>query len=105
MDEPSGEMCAIQGQKDTPLTKGEFNEFVARVRYYHLRPLRDDVKEIKHMLVEQARVIDTHIDNDREFFAKLAGARWAIYVMAGCLAFLLPLIWQLIKALNLANVL
>ena len=103
-DEP-GEMCAITGTSDAPLTKGEFNAFITRVRFYHLRPLRDDVKEIKHMMVEQDRVMQAHIDRDEKFFNQIIGAKYALYAICGCMAFLVPLIWQLIKALNLANVL
>ena len=105
MEEPSGEMCAIPGDDKAALTRGEFNTFITRVRYYHLRPLRDDVKEIKHMLVEQDRTMQAHIDRDEKFFNQIIGAKYALYAIGGCMAFLIPLIWQLIKALNLANVL
>ena len=105
MPNDEGDLCGIPGTSDSPLTKGEFNKLITQVRYYHLRPLREDFKELKHMIVEQDRTMEAHIKTDKEFFDKLTGVKWALYAIFGCMAFLVPLIWQLIKALNLANVL
>ena len=105
MEEPSWELCAIPGQSDSPLTKGEFNKLVAQVRYYHLRPLKVSIEELKHMIVEQDRIMTAHIESDKEFFAQLKGAKWAIYGIFACLAVLIPTGYSLVKALLLSGVL
>ena len=99
------EMCAIPGAADAPLTRGEFNRLVSQVRYYHLRPLRDEIKDLKHMLIEQDRVMTGHIETDKAFFNQLKGAKWALYLIVAILAPIVPTIYYLIKALNTAGVL
>ena len=105
MMEEGGELCAVQGDDNEPIKKGEFNRLISQVRYYHLRPIRDDLKELKHMIMEQDRTMQAHIDTDAQFFNQLKGARWALYLIVGILAPVAPTLYYLIKALNTAGVL
>ena len=105
MTEEGGELCAVQGDDNEPIKKREFNRLISQVRYYHLRPIRDDIKDLKHMLVEQDRVMVAHIATDEKFFNQLKGAKWALYAMVAVLAPVVPLLYYLIKALNTAGIL
>lgn len=105
MNEESSEFCGIHGEEDAPVTKGEFNRLSAQIRYYHLRPLRTDIGELKHMLSEQDRVMQAHIETDKLFFAKLAGAKWALWAIVVMLAAIIPPIFYFMRALVVAKVL
>ena len=104
-EEPSDELCGIDGLNTETITQAEFNTFVRRVRYYHMRPLKKDMSDIKEMLVEQNRTMRSHIESDRDFFNKLLGAKWALYAIIAILAPIVPLLYYLIKALTTAGVL
>lgn len=98
-------LCSIPGDDSDALTKGEFNRFSTQVRYYHLRPMRAELIDLKHMLAEQDRVMQTHIDAYEKFFNQMNGAKWALYFLAAVLAPLVPVLYYLINKLSSAGML
>lgn len=70
-----------------------------------MRPLRDDIKDLKHMLSEQDRVMVGHIASDKEFYDKLAGAKWMLWLIAALVAPVVPLTYYTLRALFISGVL
>ena len=105
MDSDSAELCGIQGDDDDVLRKGEFNRLVTQVKFYHYRPQQKALKDLSEMLAHHHKVLTEHIESDREFFAKLSGAKWALYAIVAMLAPVAPILYYLVKALNTAGVL
>ena len=105
MESESGELCGVPGGEDETITKGEFNRLASTIKYYHFRPMKAQMGVIEQMLKQQNSVMSEHIESDREFFATLRGAKWALYAIAACLAPTVPIIYYLVKALTEAGVL
>lgn len=107
MDAPdtSTELCGIAGHDDETISKGEFNRFVRIVNYYHGRPIKADLRALKELVEASNKVFQDHMEADRIFFAKMAGAKWVIYLIAAMLAPVVPLLYYLIKALSTAGIL
>jgi len=105
VDADSAELCGIAGRDDEPVTKHEFNRLVTQVKFYHYRPQQQALKDLKEMLTKHHQVLHEHIEADREFFAKLSGAKWALYVIIAMLAPVVPILYYLIKSLSMAGVL
>lgn len=101
----SAELCGIPGEDGETVTKEEFNRFVRVVNYYHGRPIKHDVKELKALVEQTNEMMMEHIKTDALWFAKLSGARWALYLIAAILAPVIPLLYYLIKALTTSGVL
>ena len=105
MEADSAELCGIPGEDREPITKEEFNRLVTQVKFYHYRPQQKALKDLGEMLVQHHKVLQEHIESDREFFAKLSGAKWALYAIIAMLAPVAPVLYYLVKALNTAGVL
>jgi len=105
MEAESAELCGIPGNDDETLTKGEFNRLVTQVKFYHYRPQQKALKDLSDMLDRHHKVLTAHIEDDREFYAKLTGARWALYAIVGMLAPVIPILFYLIRELSKAGVL
>ena len=105
MDSESAELCGIPGEPEHPVTKDELNRLVTQVKFYHYRPQQKALKELAAMLERHHIALTTHIESDAIFFAKLSGAKWALYAIVAMLAPVVPLLYYLIKALTTAGVL
>lgn len=103
--EETDALCSIPGDDSDALTKGEFNRFSTQVRYYHLRPMRVELTDLKHMLTEQDRVMQAHIEAYEKFFNQMSGAKWALYALIAVLAPVAPTLYYLVKSLTAAGVL
>lgn len=105
MEAESAELCGLPGEDSELLRKGEFNRLVTQVKFYHYRPMHKQLGELQEMLVKHHELLQGHIEQDRMFFAKLSGAKWAIWGIAGAMAAIVPLLYQMIKALQIVGVL
>lgn len=101
----SSELCGVSGADEDFIRKGEFNRLAAAIRYYHFKPLKEDVKEIKESIALLNETVREHIESDKAFFNQLLGAKWAIYAIFGILAFCTPVVYALAKALFITKVL
>lgn len=101
----SSELCGIAGEDEETVTKGEFNRFVRVVNYYHGRPIKTELRELKDVVAKTNEIMQKHVESDELFFAKLAGAKWALYAIAAVLAPIVPMLYYLIRALTSAGVL
>lgn len=102
--EISSDLCGLDGPEHESPTRAEFNKFVRVVNYYHGRPIKHDLRQLKDMTEAGIRTLNEHIEQDKLFYAKLSGAKWVIYAIAAMLAFLVPLLFQLINALKALNI-
>ncbi len=82
MEGESGELCGVPGGEDEPITKGEFNRLVSQVKWYHLRPIKLSLERQEASLEASNKIMQAHIESDRDFFQKLSGAKWALYAIA-----------------------
>lgn len=104
MESESAELCGISGDGHLPVTKEEFNRLMAQVRYYHLRPLKQEISELKILIQATNEMMQSHVASDAAFFAKMEGAKWALWLIAGCLVPAAPLMYYMIRALVIAKV-
>ena len=104
MEHESAELCGIAGGDNEPITKAEFNRLVAQVRYYHLRPMKKDMTELKALIQETNEMMQDHIKTDSAWFSKLEGAKWALWLIAACLVPAVPFMVYMVKALAIAKV-
>ena len=103
--EASADLCGLDGPENEHPTRAEFNRFIRVVNYYHGKPIKHDLRQLKDITEAGIRTLDDHIEQDKIFYAKITGAKWVIYAIAGMLAFLVPLIFQLISALKTLGIL
>lgn len=104
MQSESAELCGISGDGHLPVTKEEFNRLMAQVRYYHLRPLKQEISELKILIQATNEMMQAHVASDAAFFSKLEGARWTLWLIAGCLVPAVPFMFYMIKALAIAKI-
>ena len=104
METESAELCGIPGEHHEPVTKEEFNRLLVQIKYYHLRPHMKETKDLKELVVRTHELLESHIKADAEWFNKLAGAKWALWVIAGCLVPAVPFMVYMIRALIIAKV-
>ena len=102
--EESAELCSLPGDDALPITKGEFNRLLAQVRYFHLRPIKQEIGELKILIQATNEMMQSHVASDAAFFSKMEGAKWALWLIAGCLVPAAPLMYYMIRALVIAKV-
>ena len=101
----SAELCGVAGHDDETITKGELNRFVRTVNVYHGRPIKSELRKLNDALTNHHEILRDHIEADARFAAKMAGAKWALYIIIAMLAPVVPLLYYLIKSLTMAGVL
>jgi len=94
VSDDSAELCGIEGQDDEFVTIGQVNRFARIVNVYHGRPIKDDLRGLRISM-------DDHIKQDEAIHNQIRGARWAIYALAGAIAFCVPLGFKILEALQI----
>lgn len=103
-EDASAALCGIDGNEHEPVTVGQLNRLAAEVKYYHYRPMRKALSDLQATMERHHELMLSHIESDKIFFAKLEGARWAIYVILAMIAPVIPILYYLVRALSVAKV-
>jgi hypothetical protein len=100
----SAELCGLDGDAAEVVTKGEVNRFIRTVNYYHGRPMKRDIKDLKAVVDATNTLLRDHVVQYQIFQAKLIGARWTLWLVGGLLAACVALLLQVLQALKILGV-
>ena len=100
----SMDVCGLEGNANAPPPRKEINRFIGRALHYHVVPMKRDVADVKEIAFSIKETIDRHIEEDKIFFAKLSGVKYAIWAILGILAFMAPYMYQIMQAIELLGI-
>jgi hypothetical protein len=100
----SAELCGLEGDEAEVVTKGEFNRFVRVVNYYHGRPMKKEIRDLKAVVDATNKLLTEHVVQYQIFQAKLAAARWTLWVVGALLAACFGMLLQIMQALRFTGV-
>lgn len=98
------EVCGLEGKADGAPSRKELNRFIGRAMHYHVMPMKKDMGDVKEIAFSIKEALDKHMEDDKLFFAKLSGAKYAIWAIFAVLAFMAPYIYQIMQALELLGI-
>ncbi len=101
----SAELCGLEGDEAEVVTKGEFNRFVRVVNYYHGRPMKKEIRDLKAVVDATNKLLTEHVVQYQLFQAKLAAARWTLWVVGSLLLACFGMLVQIMRALSFTGLL
>ena len=78
------EICGIDGRHDDPVTKGELNLFIRRVKIFHLGPMKKQVSDVHTALFDEKEGIVSTMETLKTMRRWICyGATWAAALVLG----------------------
>lgn len=100
----SAELCGLEGDPTASVTKAEVNRFIKLVNFYHGKPMKRDIADLRLVVDVTNRLLTEHIAEYQIFRAELRSAKYVLWLIGGMLSGCVVFLIQIMQALRILGV-